>query len=125
MSCASFLGAGHKIEFFGEDGMLMLHNPSADYMRGFELMHAKRSATAIEHIPVLDSVDAKYPDGRIAPVSRLAKIFFDAIETGTTASPGFAEGYRVQLLIDAARRAHQQGRWIDVAYETAKEGART
>ena len=123
MSCASFLGAGHKIEFFGEDGTLVLHNPSADYMRGFDLMHAKRSATVIERIPMQDPVDAKYPDGRIAPVSRLAKIFFDAIETGTTASPGFAEGYRVQMLIDAARRSHQQGKWIDVAHETAKDGA--
>jgi predicted dehydrogenase len=73
---------------------------------------------------VHDPVDAKYPDGRIAPVSRLAKMFFDAIETGATASPGFAEGYRVQLLIDAARRSHQQGKWIDVPHETAKEGAR-
>jgi hypothetical protein len=26
-----------------------------------------------------------------------------------------AEGYRVQCLIDAARRAHASGRWIDVA----------
>jgi predicted dehydrogenase len=85
-------------------------------------MHAKRSATIIERIPVHDPVDAKYPDGRIAPVSRLARMFFDAIETGAIASPGFAEGYRVQLLIDAARRSHQQGRWIDVARETAKEG---
>jgi len=124
MSCASFLGAGHKLEFFGEDGTLVLHNPSADYMRGFDLMHAKRSATAIAHIPVLDPDDAKYPDGRIAPVSRLAKMFFDAIESGTTPSPGFAEGYRVQMLIDAARRSHQQDKWIDVAHKTAKEGAR-
>jgi predicted dehydrogenase len=124
MSCASFLGAGHRIEFFGEDGTLVLHNPSADYMRGFDLMHGKRSATAIEHIPVQDLVDAKYPDGRIAPVSRLAKMFFDAIETGTTAAPGFAEGYRVQFLIDAARRSHQQGKWIDVAPGTAKVGVR-
>jgi predicted dehydrogenase len=124
MSCASFLGAGHRIEFFGEDGTLVLHNPGADYMRGFELSYARRSATTVERIPAQDPIDAKYPDGRIAPVSRLAKLFFDAIETGTTPSPGFAEGYRVQLLIDAARRSHQQGRWIDVAKETAKEGVR-
>jgi predicted dehydrogenase len=51
-------------------------------------------------------------------------MFFDAIETGARASPGFAEGYRVQLLIDAARRSHQQGKWIDVTHEAAKEGAR-
>ena len=66
----------------------------------------------------------QYPDGRIAPVSRLATMFFDAIETGGTATPGFAEGYRVQQLIDAARRSHQHGTWIDVAPETSKEEIR-
>ncbi len=38
MSCASYLGAGHRIEFFGEDGTLVLHNPGADYMRGFRVV---------------------------------------------------------------------------------------
>ena len=123
MSCASYLGIGHRIEFFGEDGTLVLHNPGADYMRGFELWHGKREAPLVR-IGTDDPVDAKYPDGRIAPVSRLAKIFFDAIESGGIAAPGFAEGYRVQQLIDTARRAHLQGVWIDVARETAKEEMR-
>ena len=119
MSCASYLGIGHRIEFFGEDGTLVLHNPGADYMRGFELFHAKRPAAALERIAVIDPVDAQYPDGRIAPVSRLAKKFFDAIESGGTPTPGFAEGYRVQRLMDAARRSHNQGKWIDFAAEDA------
>ena len=119
MSCASFLGAGHRIEFFGEDGTLVLHNPGVDYMRGFELFHAKRPAAALERIAVIDPVDAQYPEGRIAPVSRLAKKFFDAIESGGTPTPGFAEGYRVQRLMDAARRSHNQGKWIDFSAEDA------
>jgi len=123
MSCASYLGIGHRIEFFGQDGTLVLHNPGADYMRGFELWHGKRDAP-LTRIGTDDPVDAKYPDGRIAPVSRLAKIFFDAIESGDNPKPGFAEGYRVQKLMDAARRSHQQGEWIDVAAETAKEEMR-
>ena len=113
MSCASYLGIGHRLEFFGEDGTLVLHNPGVDYMRGFELFHAKRGAP-LERIAVIDPVDAQYPDGRIAPVSRLVKLFLDAIENGGTPKPGFAEGYRVQYLIDAARRALTQGQWIDV-----------
>ena len=117
MSCASFLGAGHRLEFFGEDGTLVLHNPAADYMRGFELFHARRPAAALERIAVIDPDDAQYPDGRIAPVSRLAKKFFDAIESSSTAVPGFAEGYRVQRLMDGARRSHSQGTWIDFASE--------
>ena len=124
MSCASYRGIGHRLEFFGEDGTLMLHNSGADYMRGFELWHGKRE-TPLARIGTDDPVDAKYPDGRIAPVSRLAKLFFDAIEGSGSARPGFAEGYRVQQLIDAARRAHLQGAWIDVARETAKEEMHT
>jgi len=123
MSCASYLGIGHRIEFFGEAGTLVLHNPGADYMRGFELWHAKRDAPLVR-VATDDPVDAQYPDGRIAPVSRLARIFFDSIESGSPATPGFAEGYRVQQLIAAAQRSHQQGTWIDVARETAKEEMR-
>jgi predicted dehydrogenase len=124
MSCASYLGIGHRIEFFGDEGTLVLHNPGADYMRGFALFHAKRPAAALERIAISDPDDAHYPDGRIAPVSRLAKRFFDAIESSGTAVPGFAEGYRVQRLMDAARRSHQQGRWVDFASEDAsQEGA--
>lgn len=124
MSCASYLGSGHRIEFYGEDGTLVLHNPGADYMRGFELFYAKRPAAALARIPVDDPADAQYPDGRIAPVSRLAKRFFDAIETGVPAQPGFAEGYRVQQLIDAAQRSHRQGTAIDVAREPIGEELR-
>jgi predicted dehydrogenase len=90
-------------------------------MRGFDLFHAKRPA-ALERVPVEDPIDAQYPDGRIAPVSRLARQFFDAIERGENAYPGFTEGYRVQRLIDAARRSHDSGRWIDLgADETVME----
>jgi predicted dehydrogenase len=124
MSCASYLGSGHRIEFYGEDGTLMLSNTGADYMRGFQLFHAKRPAVALASISVEDPIDARYPDGRIAPVSRLAKRFFDAIESGGQAQPDFAAGYRVQQLIDAAQRSHRQGVLIDVAPVKAAEEAR-
>ena len=121
---ASYLGIGHRIEFFGEDGTLVLHNPGTDYMRGFELFYAKRPGAALERIAVIDPVDAQFPEGRIAPVSRLAKLFFDAIQNGGTAKPGFAEGYRVQTIMDAARRSHNQGKWIDLTSETAAQEQR-
>ena len=58
-------------------------------------------------------------------MSRLANKFFDAIEGAPAykpnAAPGFAEGYRVQALIDAAQRSHRQGQWIDIAAEAAQE----
>jgi predicted dehydrogenase len=124
MSCASYLGGGHRIAFYGDDGTLLLHNPGADYMRGFVLLHARRPAEALAPIAVDDPADAQYPDGRIAPVSRLAKRFFDAIETSGTAQPDFAAGYRVQQLIDVAQRSHRQGKGVEVAPAPVGEGMR-
>lgn len=118
MSCASFRGPGHRIEFYGEDGTLVLENRTADYMRGFVLSHAKRPGE-LATVPTGDSADPPYPDGRIAPVSRLASKFFDAIADAPrykpNAAPGFAAGYRVQQLIDAAQRSNREGRFIGVA----------
>ena len=125
MSCASYLGGGHSIEFYGDDGTLMLVNRGKDYMRGFELVHARRPATALEAVPVDDPLDAQYPDGRIAPVSRLAQRFLDAVENRGQARPGFAEGFRVQQLIDAAQRSHREGIAIDVTpKETIEEAVK-
>jgi len=115
MSCASLLGSGHRIELYGDDGALVLANPTADYFRGFGLMHARRGDSALRAVAIDDTDDDQRLDSRIAPVSRLVRRFIDACETGAPAAPGFAEGYRVQCLIDAARRAHASGRWVDIA----------
>jgi predicted dehydrogenase len=117
VSCASYLGSGHRLEFYGEDGTLVLDNTGADYMRGFNLLHARRPVATLARIPVDDPDDARYADGRIAPVSRLVKGFLDAIESERALKPGFADGYRVQQLLDAATISNRDGRWIDVRPE--------
>jgi predicted dehydrogenase len=115
MSCASYLGSGHRLEFYGEDGTLMLINDTADYMRGFRLGVVRRPAGAMTPVEVADPVDHQFPsDGRIAPVSRLAAGFLDAIENGRPTAVGFAQGLRVQALLDTARRANNLGRWLDI-----------
>jgi hypothetical protein len=53
-------------------------------------------------------------DARIVPVGRLVGRFLDACENGGSPWPSIAEGYRVQCLIDAARRAHVGGCWTEV-----------
>jgi len=115
MSCASFLGSGHRLEFYGEDGTLVLANQTADYFRGFELKVAQRSDRALRAVDVTDYDGDASADSRILPVSRLIHRFLDACSGSTASAPGLAAGYRVQQLIDAARRAHTTGRWIDVA----------
>src|SRR5215467_11042769 len=122
MSCASFLGSGHRIEFYGEDGTLVLANPTADYFRGFVLTQARRGDKALQPVAVEDFGAEAVPDPRIVPVSRLVSRFIGACLDGGDPAPGFAEGYRVQCLLDAARRAHCCGRWIDIPPPAAAGG---
>lgn len=115
VSCASFLGSGHRIEVYGEGGTLVLSNPTADYFRGFELMLGRRTDDALKPVAFENADGSPSVDSRIAPARRLVRRFLDACESGGAPSPGVAEGYRVQCLIEAALRAHASGRWIDVA----------
>jgi predicted dehydrogenase len=115
MSCASFLGSGHRIELYGEDGTLVLSNPTTDYFRGFELKLGRRGEDKLRPIETKETEEDPSSDSRIAAVGRLVHRFIDACEKGGLPSPGAVEGYRVQCLIDAARRAHAAGHWIDVA----------
>lgn len=122
MSCASYLGSGHRIEFYGEDGTLTLLNETTDYMRGFRLTLGRRPAKAMDIISVTDDVDRQFPsDGRIAPVSRLAARFLDGIGRGVPATNGFREGMRVQALLDTARRANELGHWLDAEPESREK----
>ncbi|SRR6266568_4940134 len=112
MSAAAYPGSGHRIEFYGEDGSLVLENPSSDYMRGFRLLHCRRPAKEPVPVEVSDHEEGRWEDGRVLPVSRLAKNFFDWIELNKPARPDFRDGLRVQKLLAAAQRSHQGGGWI-------------
>ena len=124
MSCASYLGSGHRLEFYGEDGTLTLINETADYMRGFRLSTGRRPASALIPIEVDDPIDREFPaDGRIAPVSRMAAAFLDGIETGQPTPIAFTQGLRVQALLEAARRANHLGRWLDLEPAHMEKGS--
>jgi predicted dehydrogenase len=112
MSAAAYRGSGHRIEFYGEDGSLVLDNPGADYMRGFGLSLAKRPGN-FEDVPVPAAEDS-WQDGRVLPASRIAGRFLDWASGGVPARPNFADGLRVLYLMDAARRSHAGGVWVTV-----------
>jgi predicted dehydrogenase len=114
MSAAAFPGSGHRIEIYGEDGALVLDNPTTDYMRGFSLKVATRDHPGWRNCDLENCTDDDSRDGRILPASRLAKSFVDWVVAGIPARPNFADGLRVQLLLDAARRSSDSGCWQSV-----------
>src|SRR5262249_61918957 len=82
MSCASFLGSGHRVELYGDDGSLLLDNPTTDYFRGFTLRCARRADRAPQSIAVEDIGADPAVDTRVVPVARLVRRFIDACEGG-------------------------------------------
>ena len=101
----AFLGIGHRLEVFGEDATMVLHNPTPDYASGFELYLGTRATGSLE----LLGRDQGKPgeDGRIAPVAQLASRFLDAILSGGEMSPSFADGLRSQLTLDQMRASNR------------------
>jgi predicted dehydrogenase len=97
----AFLGQGHSLAVYGEEGSLLLQNPTADYASGFELSTGTRKTGKL----ALVARDDLQPgvDGRLAPVARLAGRFVDAITGGLAMSPNFADGLRVQEFLHEMR----------------------
>lgn len=113
VSSHAFLGNGHRLEFYGDQGTLILDNATSDYARGFRLLHGTRTSDRLEVVCSADRSGADGRDGRIAVVARLVGRFVSWFETGIPKAPSFKEGLRVQSLLEAARRSHDSGHWID------------
>ncbi|HRK01585.1 MAG TPA: Gfo/Idh/MocA family oxidoreductase [Oligoflexia bacterium] len=109
LSTHAFLGNGHRITVYGENGTLVLNNQSNDYIRGFELWSAGRTDSALRQV-LVPELDATNPalsvkDGRVWAVHQLARRFIDWALMGAPQTPNFENAYRVQVLIDAAKRS--------------------
>ncbi len=96
----AFLGPGHVMEFYGDEGTLVLSNPTADYGAGFRVELGRRGETGLSTIHAEPGVAGV--DGRIAPVRRIAGRFLDAIVTNGKVTPNIEDGFRVQHLLDRA-----------------------
>jgi predicted dehydrogenase len=101
----AFLGHGHRLEVYGEEGTLVLENRTADYAAGFELWRGTRSTGSLE----LVASDEPQPgvDGRIAAVGKLTSRFIDSILNGVEMIPNFADGLRAQLILAQMKTSSQ------------------
>jgi predicted dehydrogenase len=104
----AFLGSGHRLEIYGEQGTLVLENTTTDYVNGFTLSVGTRGSRTLETQPC---EPLPYPDGRIGAAGAIARRFLDAVLSGVPVTPNLADGARVQHLIAAVRAADQTGVW--------------
>ncbi len=115
LAADAFLGSGHRLEAYGSTGSFILDNPHADYMTGWSLRTATRKSPKWKLI-VKGRAAFKGEDGRIKPISRLAKRFLEAVAARGKAEPSVAAGLRAQTLIDAARRSDRLKRAVKVPH---------
>lgn len=102
-------GTVHRLEFYGADGNLTLENDTGDPAHGFKLSTGTRGGGCRRIVESDPQASTLEDDGRIVAVSRLAARFVDWFRTGKSARPDFADGLRVQSLLDAALRSHERG----------------
>jgi predicted dehydrogenase len=104
----AFLGHGHFLAVYGEEGTLVLENRTPDYASGFKLSVGTRATSDLKLIGRDEPQTGV--DGRVAPVGRLASRFVDAILNGVEMSPNFADGLRAQSILDEMRASNQLNR---------------
>ncbi len=113
----ALLGTGHQLEFYGDNATLILSNNSKDYITGFSLLVGDRNSSELTADVRAEDWHASDIDGRIRAVSPLVNRFINWTINNLPATPTFADGLRVQQLIQAARDSMQSEQWIDCARE--------
>jgi len=111
VSTHSFLGNGHRLEFYGDKGTLILDNSSMDYVNGFRLFKGARGVGKFKEMQI-KSKKVPVSDGRIVAVSSLVNRLVGWIETKKRQSPNFSDGVRVQDLIELAKKSHKMRSWV-------------
>ena len=107
----AFLGSGHRLEIYGEQGTLVLENRTRDHVNGFELSVGTRASGAFSTQP---PESFPYADGRIGAAGSIVRRFVDAVLAGVPVEPNLAHGLRVQRLMAAARAADRSGAYQSV-----------
>ncbi len=102
----------HSIEFFGERGALMIAEPE-------ELYRAELGAGAWQHIEAAPTPHLSHLSDRswTRGFAVFAHEIVNALLAGRNTVPHaatFDDGHQTQLVLDAARRAHERGCWVDV-----------
>ncbi|MGH2559190.1 MAG: Gfo/Idh/MocA family protein [Thermomicrobiales bacterium] len=102
---------GEHITLSGSEGMLIMQDDG-------RLYGARRHEPYITDMPIPDRLLGGVPTfdhPLTAPTVRLLREWVRAIRTGVTGTPSFADGAKVQEILDGVSRSSHQGRWIDVS----------
>ncbi len=102
--------------FEGDEDLFLSGSEGTLQVRDGFLWGAQRGDRELREVEVAEDLDDDLPPFEhflTAPTVRLLQEWVRAIQTGKPASPSFADGVKVQELLDGVSRSSHQGRWID------------
>ncbi|MEL6262618.1 MAG: Gfo/Idh/MocA family oxidoreductase [Cyanobacteria bacterium J06626_6] len=110
LSAVSYAGRGHFIEVYGDNGTLVIGNPSQkDYVNGFKVF-ASELGGELQEVPTPEHLAFPkiYPDGRIAPFIRVVDHWVNCIDAGDASAPALEEGIYSQRLMALTHRSNEE-----------------
>jgi predicted dehydrogenase len=116
LSAVTYQGRGHWVEVYGDRGTLVLGSDNqSDYVHGFKLWASQQGEPLAEvEIPERLAFPKTYPDGRLAPFTRVVDRWVQSIDQNTSLTPSLKEGIYSQLLMDLTHQSNQTGSWVEV-----------
>jgi predicted dehydrogenase len=112
-SATAPINAGEEITISGSEGMLIVQGEN-------DLLGARRRDMGLRELPIPDRLNPRLPEfshSFIQPTILLMQDWMKAIRTGewNPNAPTFADGAKVQEIMEAVSRSQTQGRWIDTS----------
>lgn len=104
------VGRPDEVVAVGTGGMLSL--------RGDSLSGCRRDDGMLSDLPIAEEVlqfCRQAPDPRVGPFALLAYDWVRGILEGEGDAPSFADGMRVQEIVDGAMRSQELERWVDIS----------
>jgi len=98
---------GGRLEVHGSSGSLVLD--------AGKLLRAEAGGELQEQAVPRADVEGSLPDPHYLPFVLWARSIVAAIRGGAKLQPDFEDGYRNQLVLDAARRSARERRWVSTA----------
>ena len=113
-------GQQHEMDFHGSGGTL---RQIIDWDKRQQIMGGRDGELTVKELPIPDHiwgdlrrevVTETYKDV-FRKEGKMVREFVDAVAEGRPASPDFADGARIQLVLEAALRSAKTGAWVTVA----------
>lgn len=103
----------HRLEIFGSEGALMLRG--ADDLRRASVGDGRWTALEVEREELAEGMrDSEWSRGFTTLARLVVRALREREREAIADAATFEDGYRTQLVLDAARRSHEHGCWTSI-----------